>query len=582
MHLACDFECTTREPYVVYLATVEDVKSGKQWIFEDMNSFIEFISSIESSTLYFHNGIHYDFNFIQWWSYEHKQFKYIISKYHQIEFMTNEYERTKTGRIKQHKGEPVMKIIKHKLVDTTQIFAMSLKSLGKIVGVEKGLGHIDTPLVKSFNDKMWVEQVGEHGQDEIVHIGDFRQAIKDNEWDKYALQDVHVLAEVIRKFNVREYVEDGKETIASIAYKELLSYQPYKLRVEQSHEKKEFIGAVNKYAKDAYKGGIAWTNPKYANVLLKAKGFHLDYTSMYPSIYMNPEKYPLPSNIPTLEKTDLYIAKFKNLKAKCKSDRFPLLKKRTESKDDTNVDRYEMEFNGDIALTKPEVEYLHENYENISYDSYRIMYYEPNHELMEALKLHGEKWFKVKENPANSSERTFAKMMLNTVYGYLGFYDKKIKTYDYEFQDGVIKKILKGNSVTGIKSAEVPAAAFITAYGRVKLANDINKFGINNVVCCDTDSLFLINYESIDGIEGIGDKLGMLKLEDTFDEIISIKPKTYCTALKGYIVCQGTAGSNYKFKHISNFRAGETIPSKEVVQGKGGVGIKYVIKRLGV
>ena len=84
VHLSCDFECTTQQPYIVYLATVEDVESGKQWIFEDMNSFIEFLSSIESSTLYFHNGINYDFNFIQWWSYQYGGFRYKLSKHHII------------------------------------------------------------------------------------------------------------------------------------------------------------------------------------------------------------------------------------------------------------------------------------------------------------------------------------------------------------------------------------------------------------------------------------------------------------------------------------------------------------------
>lgn len=591
MHLCCDFECTTHQPYMVYLATIEDVESGKQWIFEDMNSFIEFLSSIESSTLYFHNGINYDFNFIQWYAYKYGTFKYKISKYHIIEFDTDEYELTKTGRIMKKNGEPVKKIIKHRLMDTTQIFAMSLKQLGEIVGVQKGLGHIETPLVRSIHKTYWIEDYPESanvdketGKLGILHIGNFREDLKSYQWDVYALQDVHVLAEVIRKFDIIKYMKKRKYTIASIAYDELLSYKPYRDKVKSlSKGKEEFINAINTFAKEAYKGGIAWTNPKYAGIRLKKKGFHLDYTSMYPSIYMDSERYPLPNNMPlvTKDKTDLYIVHFKNLKAKCKINRFPLLKKRTESRDTTNVDGYYREFSGDIALTKPEVEYLHENYEDITFDSHQIMYYEPNHELMAALRIHGQKWYKVKENPKSKSERTFAKMMLNTVYGYLGFYGKEIKTYDYEFNNGVVEKILKGSDVTGIKSAEVPAAAFITAYGRVKLANDINKFGIDNVVCCDTDSLFLINYESIDGIEGIGNELGMLKLEDTFDEIISLKPKTYCTAEQGHIVCQATAGSNYPFKSMDNFKVGQAFPSKEIARGVGGVGIKYVEKRLG-
>ena len=69
MHLACDFECTTREPYVVYLVTVENALTGEQQIFENLNEFVVYLSSIEDSYLYFHNGENYDFHFLQYWAY---------------------------------------------------------------------------------------------------------------------------------------------------------------------------------------------------------------------------------------------------------------------------------------------------------------------------------------------------------------------------------------------------------------------------------------------------------------------------------------------------------------------------------
>lgn len=593
MHLACDFECTTVEPYEVYLVTVENVIDGTQQMFENLDDFQIFLNSIEPSTLYFHNGENYDFHFLQWWAYEYKRFKYKINKYHKLEFTLEDYELTKTGRIKKHKGQPVKKTIQHTLVDTTNIFKLSLKQLGLIIGLHKGLDHIDTPLIATFGtDKdgndFYVEKIGDGDKDYQVHYQNLRTAIIENQWDKYAMRDVEILAKVIKSYHLIEHVENNRGTIASIAYHELLTYEPYALQVEGYEKNKEYLNAANQIAKQAYKGGIAWTNPLYANQLIKGKGFHLDYTSMYPSIYIKSHLYPLPNNrpVPSSELDEnnlpeLYIVRYGYLKAECKPGKFPLLKARTDAHKHQNSDGYYEIFEGPISLTKPEVEYLYKNYQIIEERDVKIFYYHKNVELMNALKQHGKKWYHIKNNPKSDSEKLYAKMMLNTVYGYLGFYDKQIKTYDYEYKDQHIVKKLKGHALTGITTAEVPAAAFITAYGRVKLANDINRFGIENVVCCDTDSLFIINYQSLDGYD-IEESLGFLKLEHEFDEIISIKPKTYCIAKDGVVVAQATAGSNYKFEDIHQFKAGAIFESTEREVGKGGIGIVKVKKMLGV
>lgn len=582
MHLACDFECTTTSPYVVYLAAIENVETGEQLLFYSMEEFMHYLSTIEPSTLYFHNGVRYDFRFIHWWCFNTGKAYYNISKNEYLVFKTDKFERTKTGRIKKHKGEPVPLEIKHKLIDTTSIFKSSIKSLGEVVGIAKGMGEVETPLVAKYDEFTWTEATRDSFIPKyITHQQTLAEAIKVNRWDEYALYDVKILAEVIRQFKIINKIENHKTTIASIAYSELLQNEEYANVVKSYDSKAEHIKNLNRIARDAYKGGISWTNPEYANQLMKTKGFHLDYTSMYPSIYMQSSKYPLPCNTHTGRKTNLHITRFKNLKCTCKPDKFPLLKQRSTVISE-NGQAYLHEFHGDITLTSMEVEYMLSNYTNISYDKATRIYYETNYPLMNALREHGEKWFEIKNHPKTASDRLYAKMMLNTVYGYLGFYDKEIKLYEYHFNSDtkVVEKTLTGTSVTGINTAEVPAAAFITAYGRVKLANDINMFGIENVVCCDTDSLFLIHYESLDNFQ-IGEDLGLLKLEHEFDEIISIKPKTYCIAKDGKVAAQALAGSNYQFKDIKNFKSGQKHYSKEIVAGVGGVGLKIVEKYLG-
>ncbi|NMK88429.1 hypothetical protein, partial [Staphylococcus capitis] len=206
-----------------------------------------------------------------------------------------------------------------------------------------------------------------------------------------------------------------------------------------------------------------------------------------------------------------------------------------------------------ISLTTPENEYLFENYKNITYDKVEVEYYEEHHHLEQAMTKHGNKWYAIKQNPENLAQKAYAKLMLNTCYGYLGFFESPISTYEYKSVNGVTVKEKAKDGITGINFAEVPAASFITAYGRCKLANDINKVGAQNVVCCDTDSLFVINYDfyELNKLLPISTQLGDLKLEHEFEQIKALKAKTWCIADEnGSVIGQATAGSNYKFKHI--------------------------------
>lgn len=626
-HYACDFECTTVEPFTVYMATIKNINSDEEPIlFNDIGSFMNYVKDKNNVALYFHNGKNYDFNFIEYYIRKYNpsnsrtpnNFSYNERKLHTIEYTTNEVELTeKRKEAKTHNGSPVYKSNKIYLVDTTDVFKMSLAELAKVIGLEKGKvdhkaeygdvsGIVETPLVVDFGvsptgKPFWTEQYGEqYNPSYITHLSDFRNDCEIKGWNAYAKLDTEILARVIKEFKLDKHVESGNTTIASIAFKEMLNRRKsYKKLLQQKlseykemdKEHKEAMRIELKSMRDAYKGGISWTNPKHANKLLRnVNGYYLDYTSMYPSIYMNPDKYPLPNRLAKrnrfnteIDPNGLYIVKLYGLHAKVKEGRFPLLKQRTDvtGKKGTvdNSIGYFDEFIGDITLTKPEYEYYLENYVGLSCDKALFYQYTENYSLEMALKEHGEYWFDKKNNSHNEAERLYAKMMLNSVYGYLGFYDKDINQYETEYTDNGIQKNLIGKHKTGLQLPEITAAAFITAYGRVKLANDINKYGIDNVVCCDTDSLLLINQTEE---PKTSNELGEFKLEHTFDSIISIRPKTYCIAENDKIVKQGLAGGNYKFEHIEEFYAGNTYMSKQKVRGVGGVGIETVEKTLGV
>jgi hypothetical protein len=74
-------------------------------------------------------------------------------------------------------------------------------------------------------------------------------------------------------------------------------------------------------------------------------------------------------------------------------------------------------------------------------------------------------------------------------------------------------------------------AAYITAYARLKLYEDFERIGFNNVFYCDTDSIMT------DKIIETSDQLGELKLEDVIKDLIIIRPKLYYQ--DGKIVSKG-------------------------------------------
>lgn len=594
-YFACDFEATTKEPYTVYMVTIEDINTGVQWAYSTIDEFLQFCEWNPNSVMYFHNGNKYDFEFIINRCFTRPDWRVSTNKTISLVKKLPMFELTPTGRLRKSKGKYVQAETNIILRDTLDVVKGSIESLGKSIGLKKGLGTIETPLVAKINDDgTWIEQTKEYQY--IEHKTNFYRDCHKRGWWKYAGQDTHILAEVIKAYDVLTHANNKHYTIAGIAYNEMISnspeYQSYlkdlTIKAKNSEHFKKYAKVLNEQAKKAYKGGIAFANPMYAeNIVTTKHGYHLDYTSMYPGIYMFPEKYPLPTREPSQTKTDLYIIHYKNLRATVKDNKFPVLKLRT-TENGPNSRYYLPTFKGDISLTTPENEYLFECYKNITYDSCEVVYYNENFLLEEAMKNHGWKWYPRKEQADkenNLCKKIQAKEMINTCYGYLGFFEKKVGIYKYRLENNVIQKELDKYGYTGLPFAEVPAAAFITAYGRVKLSRDINKIGLDKVICCDTDSLFTVDVpiEKLKKLINIDGKLGNFKIEHTFTKIRAIKAKTWCISNDdGIPLAQATAGSNYKFKHIENFKPGEKILSKTTVRGVGGVGIIPLVKELGV
>lgn len=598
-YFVADFECTTKEPYSVYLVTVKEIGLNETLVFYSIDEFIDYFSNKRECVIWFHNGDNYDFEFILPYAYKHgigvKFKKSLQLKFYQP-YMDIDL---RNGKLKESKNGDYIKISSTiHLLDSMNIVQSSIANIGEMLGISKGMGNVETPLVHYINnDTDWKYNTGKVGTPSYQeHIMDtsFKQALVDKRWTEYAIRDTEILEALAIEYDFIKHYDTNHISIASIAFDSLLHTCPeysefrhtFASNIAKSDDKdiiKESLKKLNERAKLAYKGGIAWTNPLYAEKLITTEnGYHLDYTSMYPSIY---GEYSLPYFEPSSKPTDLFIIHFDHLHASIKEGCFPLLKNRTDAKG-VNSDYYLSEYNGPISLTSVEYQYLIDCYDIHQVGKFDKVYY-GRHTLLEtALKTHKDIWYHEKEI-ATGARKAYAKLMLNSCYGYLGFFNSERNKYQIEYDklhNKIDKVLLDDKIIAGLSYPEVPAAAFITAYGRVKLARDINAIGINHVVCCDTDSLFIINldYDTICNRVVIGDEIGQFKLEHTFKKIISIKAKTYCISNEdGVPIAQATAGSNYKFKHIENFKTGTTFYSTEKVRGSGGVGIKLKAKILG-
>ena len=599
-YFVADFECTTKPPYSVYLATMKEIGIGETLVFYNIDDFLDYFADMRKAVVWFHNGEHYDFEFIRYAAYKLgvpiRNERGLSLHYKQP--MQEVDKRNGAMKIdkKHHDYIPVESEIA--FLDSMSIVKSSIKAIGEMLDLHKGMDKVETPIVHYIHSNTnWVHSTGEEGTKQYqIHKmkSSFKQALIDKRWTEYAIRDTEILEALAIEYDFIKLYEDKRLTIAKIAFTEMLEHCPsydqsrydFAKAMKGDEDGQYELSVLNKVAKNAYKGGLAWTNPAYAGVLQTTEhGYHLDYTSMYPSIYGRPDLYPLPYFMPTNKKTDLYIIHFDYVKAVAKDKCFHLLKTRTDVKG-PNSNYYLPKFEGPLSITSVEHQYMKDCYDILEVGDYEVIYYERHYELEKALSTHLAYWYHIKET-AKGALRAYAKLMLNAVYGYLGFFNSPKMQYNYVYdkdEDMVIKEPRDKKAYVGLKYPEIPAAAFITAYGRVKLARDINAIGIDHVVCCDTDSLFIIDldYETIKSRVSISDKLGDFKLEHEFNQIMSIKPKTYAISKwDGKVTAQATAGSNYKFKKIESFVTGLEYRSLETVRGPGGVGLEYVKKKLG-
>ena len=352
--------------------------------------------------------------------------------------------------------------------------------------------------------------------------------------------------------------------------------------------------------KRAYTGGIAYVNPRYAELSVNEPVTVLDVNSMYPYCLRT---FPIPfgrftkvEGAPDFKKEGAWIAGAR-VSFKLKKDtNLPCIQIKekygrkwlSESTDYMKygeVDKYNEDV---IWFTNVDYELYKENYEFTVHKWYYHYYY-PNWANKDG-KTFIDKYYAEKQKADNimsrikkakpdtykedpeyikaALDRQEAKIAMNSAYGKHGTkYFLYSKDSVYNGPDEPVEYVpetkLQRDPVKEPSHYYCPYAAFVTAYARRMLVTAWNAFK-GKALYCDTDSLHFIGTpEDIPAsvnvdVNGTGG-LGLWKVENTFAKARYIRAKTYIEVKadgEAVITCAGATPEIKKLMNWDTFRVG--------------------------
>lgn len=561
---SCDFETTTEPFYNKYGYTrvwvwgAVDLDTLDFYHDNDIKSFINFISDIPSSTLYFHN-LGFDSEFIIYYLLssgykrqdrkENKSFNTIIDRNGAIYEMLIIFENGNRCEI----------------FDSYKKIPLKVEKIPKAFGLQEMKGTIDYDLERPEG------------------------YIPSDEELKYLYHDCNIVALALNK-----QFEQGldKMTIGSDA----LNYY-----INMMGGDKVFKGLfptlsyeADNFIRESYKGGFVYVSPRFTNITFK--GISFDVNSLYPSVYSG-NNGPLPYGVPIWFEGEykedpnfpLYIIKIL-VDFTIKPNHIPTIQIKHYSRflDTEYLEKSDGPV--ELTLTKPDFELFLEHYD-IGFISYYGGYkFRGCDKLFTAYAKH---WGDVKiqaSKDGNEGMRTIAKLLLNNLYGKLCLSTIRINKQpylDYD-SDSVKYETLEPNFIDSVYTA---CGSFITSYARCQTIRSAQA-NYDRFVYADTDSIHLIGTEIPTNIPIDDNLLGYWKCEGEFEGKF-LRPKTYIKIKDGKvkITC---AGMPDNIKHeidglefedaFAMFDYGKTYDGKLIPKRvKGGVVLfntQFSIKRL--
>lgn len=395
-------------------------------------------------------------------------------------------------------------------LSSTNYYKQSLKELGKIFGLEK----MESPDFKS---------------------------VSDSELMPYCIRDTQVLSQIIKQhigFIVSNDLGSFKPTIAGQAF------GAFRHRFMNEKMLVHAYSDILELEKLSYRGGRCevFRMGKFDDITC------LDINSMYPYVM---KSFVYPISLVRKSFSYDYNKTVENIQVDVPQDRIEsVIKDGYFVMADCLLDlklpviackREKLVFPvGKIrqTLTSPEIEYIISNPECgkiLSFD--KAVYYHQAKIFSEYVDF----FYGLRQSSTNEATRQMCKIMLNSLYGKLGQHqssfpklvdDEKVRSMYFEimkenetfevFTDLSAKYIKIGNDLYFIEKSDndfardsIPIiASTVTSYARMMLWELIQKAGKDNILYCDTDSLF-VNDAGLANLQNeiSPTELGKLKVE---------------------------------------------------------------------
>lgn len=554
-----DFETATwleDETYVWAWATCEIGKESNMNFGNSISSFIDFIKSNENSYWYFHN-LKFDGEFIIYWL-EKNGFKWIKDK-KDIDTKTYSTLISEMGQFysitiyfKKYKN----KVIKATFIDSLKILPFSVQDIAKSFGLPIQKLELDYNKPRPKNHKLTKDE------------------------KEYITNDVLIIAKALKTLfddNLKKMTQGSN---ALCDFKEIIGINKF------NHFFPVLDNELDKNLRNSYKGGFTYLNPLYKEKEVGV-GCVLDVNSLYPYV-MYSKKLPFYEPIFYEGKYkedkvyDLYI-QYITCSFKLKKNKIPIIQIK---KSISFMPNHYLENSNDeivtLALTNIDLKLFLEQYkvENLEYH-----YGWKFKSISGIFNNYIDKWLKLKNEgtkTGNKSQRTRAKLMLNSLYGKFSTAPFGKSKVPFLGEDDIVH--YKIGEEEERKKLYIPIGSFITSYAREKtirtaqLITDysISKYGIDKFIYSDTDSIHtLLSIEELKQLCEIDDiKLGAWKHESTFTKGKYIRQKCYIEEIdnKIQITCAGMPTKCYEDVTWENFKTGFTSDKKLTFKHvKGGV-----------
>jgi len=386
-----------------------------------------------------------------------------------------------------------------------------------------------------------------------------------DEEKEYLTRDIEIMYYALRKFVIEE--QHSGVTIGSCCKSE---YMKTLGRGDLSYYFPNIAsGGHDPYFRKAYFGGVCYVRPEIQGKVIKSQGMVYDVNSLYPSVMDSDRKYPIsyphyfkgwvPRHVFNREK--VYFVHFK-CRFNLKKGYIPFIRIEddpkyahrgflTTSDIEVNGEYYSAIEENDGSITKIRAELtLNEVDWKLFCEAYEI----------EDLNMLGGAWFwaktgkelfgtyinkyRTKKENSEGIERTESKLFLNNLAGKLSAKPESTTRVPYINKDGVLsfKNIIKEDLT---RAWYIPAATFVTAYGREVLLKVIHQ-NYSRFMYCDTDSVHLTGSRiQHKGIIVDDKEFGCWKIERYIKTAIFAKQKTYIEEVYNtddipyHIVCAG-------------------------------------------